>query len=415
MTTKHLRTTALLAVLTALCISGCGAPPEGETPAPESAKSDVRHVGSNPLTGGANAVVTAGSPLAHTAQFFALDQDGAIVGAGDVAAQTARVLDSIDSALSETGSSLVHVVKLNVYVRSADVTEAVKAGIAARFQAGSRPAICLVEGAFSNTAALVAMDAIATTDQTPAAGTTIRKRGTALASPAGTSHVSVLPLGTRVYISGRAARQGTTAEATTATMVQLKDTLAFVGLGLEHVIHVKSFMQPISERDTAQEQIIEFFSGNAPPMAFTEWTSSNPIEIEIIATSPDPTESQPLEYLTPPGDKASPVFSRIAKVYHPSTIYVSGLWGAAGSSGTEQIHAIYASLKQVLAETGSDLNHLAKTTYYPSDDDPSAKLNEIRPEYYDPKRPPAASKALVAGTGFAGRTLTLDMIAVPAR
>ncbi len=413
MITTTSRITSSLFFIAALSLSGCGASPEAETPPPESTEKSVRHVGSNPLAGGANAVVTAGSPLAHTAQFFAFDQEGAIVGAGDVAAQTARVLDSIDSALGETGSSLANVVKLNVYLRSADVTDTVKAGIAARFPSGSRPAICLVEGAFSNTAALVAMDAVATTDETPAPGTTIRKRSAALAGPAGANHVSVLPLGTRVYISGRAAREGTIAEATKATMVQLKDTLSFVGLGLEHVVHVKSFMQPISEMSAAEEQIIQFFDGAAPPMAFTEWTSSNPIEIEIIATSPDEPQSQPLEYLTPPGDNASPVFSRIAKVYHPSTIYVSGLWGAEGSSGAEQIHAIYASLKQVLAETGSDLNHLAKTTYYPSDEDPSTKLNEIRPEYYDPKRPPAASKALVAGTAFPGRTLTLDMIAVP--
>ena len=100
--------------------------------------------------------------------------------------------------------------------------------------------------------------------------------------------------------------------------------------------------------------------------------------------------------------------------------YSSGM--DAGSSGevamisiSKQIHAIFASLKHVLGETGSDLKHLVKATYYPAADDPSAKLNEIRPEYYDPKRPPAASKAFVAGTGFAGRTITLDMIAVPAR
>ena len=198
-------------------------------------------------------------------------------------------------------------------------------------------------------------------------------------------------------------------------MVQLKDTLAFLGLGLEHVIHVKSFMQPIAEMDAAEKQIVEFFGGNAPPMAFTEWSSSNPIEIEIIATSPGESASTPLEYLTPLGDEASPVFSRIAKVYHPSTIYVSGLWGDEGASSEQQIYSIFAALKKVLGETDSDLNHLVKATYYPATDDPSAKLNLIRPKYYDPKRPPAASKALVAGTGFAGRTITLDMIAVPAR
>jgi len=46
-------------------------------------------------------------------------------------------------------------------------------------------------------------------------------------------------------------------------------------------------------------------------------------------------------------------------------------------------------------------------------DDTSKKFGEMRPRYYDPKRPPAASKAPVTSTGLAGKTLTLDMIAVP--
>jgi enamine deaminase RidA (YjgF/YER057c/UK114 family) len=70
---------------------------------------------------------------------------------------------------------------------------------------------------------------------------------------------------------------------------------------------------------------------------------------------------------------------------------------------------------RVLAAGGSDLLHLAKATYYVADDVTSRKLNEVRPEYYDPKHPPAASKAGVRGTGKQNRTVTLDMIAVPLR
>jgi hypothetical protein len=54
-----------------------------------------------------------------------------------------------------------------------------------------------------------------------------------------------------------------------------------------------------------------------------------------------------------------------------------------------------------------------KATYYISTDEASAKLNQLRPRFYDPQRPPGASKAPVAGTGRAGKTITLDMIAVP--
>ncbi|MDB5264114.1 MAG: putative translation initiation inhibitor, yjgF family, partial [Adhaeribacter sp.] len=47
-----------------------------------------------------------------------------------------------------------------------------------------------------------------------------------------------------------------------------------------------------------------------------------------------------------------------------------------------------------------------------SGDQSSTHLNELRPKYYDPKRPPAASKALVKKVGMAGKSITLDMIGV---
>ena len=53
-----------------------------------------------------------------------------------------------------------------------------------------------------------------------------------------------------------------------------------------------------------------------------------------------------------------------------------------------------------------------KATYYVADDDSSNKLNDLRPKYYDPARPPAASKAKVAGSGMENTSVTLDIIAV---
>ena len=52
------------------------------------------------------------------------------------------------------------------------------------------------------------------------------------------------------------------------------------------------------------------------------------------------------------------------------------------------------------------------TTYYVPDQDASDMLNKMRPEFYDPERPPAASKVMVHGVARSDRTLTMDMIAV---
>ena len=77
------------------------------------------------------------------------------------------------------------------------------------------------------------------------------------------------------------------------------------------------------------------------------------------------------------------------------------------------MRSIFSQLENILSETGSDLRHLAKATYYVSDADPSAQLNKLRPEYYDPERPPAASKVMVSGVGHPQRGITIDMIAAP--
>jgi len=103
----------------------------------------------------------------------------------------------------------------------------------------------------------------------------------------------------------------------------------------------------------------------------------------------------------------------VARINHGPTIYVSGLYGLKADSAEDEIVAILAALRQILESTGSDLRHMAKATSYVSTADASRKLNEIRPKYYDPRRPPSASKAEVPGVGMAGRSVTLDMIAVP--
>jgi enamine deaminase RidA (YjgF/YER057c/UK114 family) len=149
---------------------------------------------------------------------------------------------------------------------------------------------------------------------------------------------------------------------------------------------------------------------------FVEWDSTLPIEIELIAAAPGGKKAaDPVEYLTPPGMTASPVYCRVARVTAERYLYTGGLVSAKPGTGAEQVAGTFERLRGVLTDAGSDFNHLVKATYYVSDEDASAALNKLRPQFYDPKRPPAASKAKVAGTGVKERSLILDMIAVPAK
>jgi enamine deaminase RidA (YjgF/YER057c/UK114 family) len=133
----------------------------------------------------------------------------------------------------------------------------------------------------------------------------------------------------------------------------------------------------------------------------------------IVAAGQAATQAKDvIEYLTPPGMIASPIYSRVARVNRGDVIYTGGLYGPSGVSGEAQVRDIFAQLKGLLEKSGSDFRHMAKATYYVSDNDASTMLNKIRPGFYDPKRPPAASKAMVPGVGLESRSITLDMIAV---
>lgn len=196
-------------------------------------------------------------------------------------------------------------------------------------------------------------------------------------------------------------------------VLERRANLQFLGLSRADVIQVKAFLRPMSSADVVQQEVREFFGSDAPPVVLVEWISKAPIEIELVARS-TASGGPAIEYLTPPEEKRPRVFTRIVRIAHPKTLYVSGIYGTAGADAATQVREIFASLKDVLIRAGSDLRHLVKATYYVSENNTSRLLNELRPECYEDGRAPAASKAMVRGTGFDGRTIALDMIAVPA-
>jgi enamine deaminase RidA (YjgF/YER057c/UK114 family) len=379
-------------------------------------RGEIIHIGQNARTGGADAVVVDQVNLVHTAQVLPLDGAGKLAGKGDAAAQIEQVIDNIDQALRAGGSDLSRTIKLNVYVRNSEVTVRVVEAVKERFGGFSKPPVSLVTGELAHPDALVAADAVGTAP--PRLTYPVeRRRSSALAGGPGTSHAGVLPIGPRMYLSGQAVGKETLAASAAETLKQLLQTLTFLGLTLDHVVQVKSFLKPISQAPVAEKEIVTFFKDKAPPMVFVEWKNAGPIEIELIAMGRlgAQTEGEMIEHINLPSQPASPVFSRVARLRHPKTIYFGGLFADGAASSAEQIRQAFANLKFVGRQAGTDFDHLAKATYYVANDEVSKLLNEIRPEFYNPKHPPAASKASVAGTGVEGLTFTMDMIAVPAK
>lgn len=358
-----------------------------------------------PKSGSSLAVVVKDFPLVHTTQIFpevTASPDGQIV----------QVLKRLEELLKPAGADLASVVKLNVYVRYDAMTPAVEKQLAKTYAGDHKPAVSFVRTALPEPGHLVAMDAVAVSDNKNVVHA-MRLPSQMKGQP---SPAAILPAGPRVYISGQAEKgDGTLADATRQTMRSLFDTLKWMDLSPADVVEVKAFLTPMKDSSVAVDEMIKAFGDDvAPPISLVEWISGLPIEIELVAAARPRDNAPPCEYLTPPGMTSSPVYCRVVRADSPTSIYMSGLHGSTNEpSGEAEVRELFAITERLTAATGSDLNHLVKATYYVSDNDVSNWHNKLRPMFYDPQRPPAASKAMVHGTGREKRTITWDLIAVP--
>jgi enamine deaminase RidA (YjgF/YER057c/UK114 family) len=389
-----------------------------------------RSIEPNEKTGSSAAVEVGDVPLVHTAQILPLRDDQP--PPREPLDQVARVLENIDTVLREFDSGLELSVKLNWYVASADLVPHVHTALASRFRGVSKPAVSMVVTRLPHPQSLVAADAVATTTRN-LSNDAVKIRATGSNAPIAArsdtasqhSVAAITPRGSRIYVSGQAESGATLSEATRKTLESLRATLEFLERTDADVVQLKAFVTPMAEAASVYQEVGQFFAGRpTPPIVLVEWKSSasTPIEIELIAWGGRTQREAHVEYLTPPGMTVSPVYSRVARINATSSIYMSGLVATDNASRVEVEHApaaeretkdVFATLNRLLGQTNSDFRHLVKATYYVSNNDASAKLNELRPTYYDPQRPPAASKALVDDVGRVGLGLSLDMIAVP--
>lgn len=365
-------------------------------------------------TGVSLAVRVEGGPLVHTGQVLPWGPEEVPTPPRE---QVQQVFSRLREVLQAANARVADIVKLNVYVSHPSVTALVEQELARRFANSVPPAVSWVQTPLSHPATMVAVDAIA-----------ISKRP----NPAEVQYVvgddddqpalaAILPEGGAAYISGQAERgDGSLADATRKTMASLLRTLTFLNAAPDQVVQVKAFLHPMTDWAVALEEIRAAFPDQTcPPVTLVEWLSTLPIEIELVVATtvaPQPATQPPLpaiEFLTPPGMSASPVFCRVTRVNVPQRIYIGGLFGNDEPNTQKEALSLFADLRRLAVAAGSDLQHLAKATYYVSHEDANRWFSEVRPQHYHPERPPAASKAQVTGTGKPPRHLTLDMIAVP--
>ncbi|NOY00711.1 MAG: hypothetical protein GXP30_13430 [Verrucomicrobia bacterium] len=357
--------------------------------------------------------------LIHTTQLFAKRNHGE-KNESSVSDELGEILDDLDSMLKVRGSDVEKVAKLNLYVSDPAECDAVRDALVKWYGKRSMPAITVISTPLPRPGAKVALDAVALVGDTEkpkgvevwsdiAAEEGRTFGGEALAAVAGKKT-------DLVYISGRASKADDLRKGTEETMKQLMFSLQMLGAGAENVVQIKAFLNPMTEAAFAAEAIQSFFEkGDRPPVVMVEWTSSSyPTEIEMIAAIPERESGEDVvTYMTLPGDKPSPVYSKMAVVKGGKMIYVGEMVGDAKVSAETETGTLFDRLKQAVEAAGSDYKHLVKATYYVSDTEVSKELNNLRPKIYDPKKPPTASKVTLENIGVPDRGMLIDMIAVP--
>ncbi len=380
--------------------------------AEETAEPSVRYLPLDAPAGMSQAVVVEGAPLAFTRQLLPLDAEGKLVGEGSADQQIEQVLTNLEAVLGSAGSGLDKLVRVNVCSLSHPAADRVRELLAKRLDPAVRPAITTVLTPLAHRKALVAVDAVAVAAEKGPAAALVRCE--TVAGDKDSADAAVLPPGGVAYLSGQPNSGGLSASAVNQSLSTLFKTLGQLKLGPANVVQVKVYLTPASSSAEALAEVRKFFPGQlTPPVVFVEWIASVPVEIELVAQLPPSDQpAEPLVLYNPPDMKFSPVFSRVALVRGPRQVFISGLSSRAAGDGEVQARDVFAQLEAILAAAGSDLRHLAKATYYVSDDDGSRGIDKLRPQVLAPDRPPAASKVTVHAVGQPGRTLAVDMIAV---
>ncbi len=388
-------------------------PAADETPKPSIQYIPIASPADAPLSMWMSAVVVDEMPLVYTRQLFAMDGEGKLVGEDSAEKQIEQVLANLETVLKDSGSGLDRLIRVNVYALSTGIIADFHEQLGKRLGNSIRPAVTSVQSPLPHRGALIAVDAVA--GAADAGKEVTLKRSKNVAGDDKCADAAVLPAGGIAYLSGHPEGFSVTTLPTTRSMTRLMKTLEQLGLAPKDVVQVKVFVNPVTTAPDILPEIQAFFpSGLTPPVVFVEWLASMPVEIEMIARLPSSDKSaEGVEYFDPPEFRPDSTFSRVALMRAPRQIYISGLYASRPSRSNTQSDLLFGQLADVLAETGSDIRHLAKATYYTSHDDAARWIDMKRFEILDEKRPPAASKVMVHGVGLPGRTMTVDMIAVP--
>jgi reactive intermediate/imine deaminase len=261
--------------------------------------------------------------LIYVSGTLAQDETGALVGAGDVAAQTRRVLERMDEVLRAAGSSLAQVVSVTVYLTTADHFQAMN-DVYRTYWPKDPPARTTVLSNFVLPGALVEMTMIAVPD---GGERVVVHPETWKASPNPYSYG--IRTGDTLFLSGLVSRNGrdnsvVTGDITAQTKVVMENAgeiLKAAGMGYEHVVSSRVYLPDTAVFQPMNEAYRAYFPKDPPARATVGAGlagSQYAVEITMVASR------APREVVR--GDRpANPNLSPAIRA--GNTLYLSGMLG----------------------------------------------------------------------------------------
>lgn len=338
---------------------------------------------------------------------LAQDDKGTLVGAGDVAAQTRRVLERIRDVLAAAGSSLDRAVALTVYLKDPADFQAMN-DVYKTFWTADPPTRTTVAASFVLPGALVEISAIAVPKG--AERIVIHPEGW-LRSPNPYSYA--IKTGDTVFLSGLVSRngrdntvvKGDVAAQTKVVMENAGELLKAAGLTHANVVSSRVFLPSGADFQQMNETYRGYFP-SAPPARATVVTAlagrDYAVEITMVAS---------LAKKDVISDGRAPNPNLSAAIRAGNRIYLSGVLGNTPETKTDavaQTRETLARIRTVLTAAGCTPADVVDGIVYLTDAANFAAMNQEYRSFFQRDFPARATvqTGLVAPDGLVEIMLT---------
>jgi len=333
---------------------------------------------------------------------LAQDSAGTIVGKGDVAAQTRRVIERMREVLAAAGSSLEQVVAVTVYLKSASDFAAMNDAYRT-FWPKDPPTRTTVVAGLVLPDAMVELSMIAVPN---GAERTIIHPADWMKSPNPYSYA--IKSGATLFLSGLVSRNGRDntvvagdiTQQTRTVMDNADQLLKAAGMTFANVVSAKIYLPDTAVFQQMNETYRSYFTGIAPPARATVRAalagSQYNVEITMIASS------APREAVSD-GRPANPNLS--PAIRSGQTLYVSGMLGNTPETkgdAAAQTRETLERIRRTLTAGGYGPEHVVDGLVYLTELKHYAAMNDVYRGFFAKDFPARATveSGLVAADGL---------------